>query len=63
MSSQIESAISEQGKVSGEISENINNVRKASEQVIAQSSSTDTMLSRLAGLADEQQSLVAQFRV
>ncbi|GAA4502193.1 methyl-accepting chemotaxis protein [Pseudaeromonas paramecii] len=63
MSNQIEVAIKEQGQVSGEISVNINNVRKSSEQVIAQSNHADEMLTQLAGLADEQQRLVAQFKV
>ena len=42
---------------------NVNNVRKSSEQVIAQSNRADEMLAQLASLADEQQRLVEQFKV
>ena len=63
MSNQIEIAIKEQGKVSGEISENINSIRKASEMVTRSAESSSSMLDDLEQLAHHQQLLVSQFKV
>ncbi len=63
MSNQIELAIKEQGKVSGEISENVNNIRKASETVTLAAEESSQMLESLHALADQQQDLVNHFKV
>ena len=63
MSNQIEIAIKEQGKVSGEISENINSIRKTSEMVTRSAESSSSMLDDLEQLAHHQQLLVSQFKV
>lgn len=63
MSNQIEIAVKEQGKVSGEISQNVNNIRKASETVTLAAEESNEMLERLHQLADQQQQLVDQFKV
>lgn len=63
MSNQIEIAVKEQGKVSGEISENVNNIRKASETVILAADESNQMLEGLQALANQQQHLVNQFKV
>ena len=63
MSNQIEIAVKEQGKVSGEISQNVNNIRKASETVTLAAEESNEMLDGLHRLADQQQQLVDQFKV
>jgi methyl-accepting chemotaxis protein len=63
MSNQIEIAVKEQGKVSGEISQNVNNIRKASETVTLAAEESNEMLEGLHRLADQQQQLVDQFKV
>ena len=63
MSNQIEIAVKEQGKVSGEISQNVNNIRKASETVTVAAEESNEMLEGLHRLADQQQQLVDQFKV
>lgn len=63
MSNQIEIAVKEQGKVSGEISENVSNIRKASETVILAAEETNQRLDELQQLADAQQRQVDQFKV
>lgn len=63
MSNQIEIAVKEQGQVSGEISENVNNIRKASETVTLAADESNQMLEGLQALANQQQQLVNQFKV
>ena len=63
MSNQIEIAIKEQGKVSGEISENVSNIRKASETVTQAAVQSSQMLDELQQLAENQQRQVDQFKV
>ena len=63
MSNQIEIAIKEQGKVSGEISQNINSIRKTSELVTQSAESSSAMFDDLEQLSHQQQLLVGQFKV
>lgn len=63
MSNQIEIAVKEQEKVSGEISENVNNIRKASETVTCAAQESNQTQEGLQALANQQQALVNQFRV
>ena len=63
MSNQIEIAVKEQSNVSGEISANVSNIRKASETVTHAASDTSTMLQEMVALANREQALVDQFKV
>lgn len=63
MSTQIETAIREQGKVSSEISQNVNNIRTASETVTKAAEESSVMLDGLREFAGQQQRLVEQFKV
>ncbi len=63
MSNQIELAVKEQGKVSGEISENVDNIRRASETVVRSAQESNQMIQGLQALANQQQQLVNQFKV
>ena len=63
MSNQIESAIKEQGKVSGEISENVSNIRKASETVTQAAVQSSQKPDELQQQAENQQRQVDQFKV